>query len=1101
MYKKIFLFLFVCLQVTNIWAAALIRSDVELTVTNDATYPWVDGTEYLQNGNAGVRNTVSSYIMSYTSAYKTEFSFEWMKNSSYHTTQCYIDGVLVFNATSSIYTFEKKFIEAGTHIIEFRDSMSISASSSTYSRIRYMQIKEVCPLETAVLAEGSMPITFTNHNRYPWTIEDGCIQSSNYGVAYSCSEFSATVNVTDTSVLSFERRVGMVLSDGTFSSSSSNYHNFSFFINGNTYESNSSATSYGTVHVVFEPGVYELLWRDTIYGSSAKLISQIRNIKISNEWLNIDLGTDAGSLGVEVLYQVNVLNDVKMLKVTGNINSTDWRIIRQMNNIVAIDLSEAVTSVVPDSAFYGLSYLSSAILPVSATSIGKCAFQGTNLWKINIPSNVTLINDKAFYQVTTLEAVSFSPNSRLQKIGYKSFYGCSHLREFIMPNSVTSLGAEWDGSCTFYGCSWLKKLYMSDGITSTGNYFCSVCSSLSDVHLPSNIKTIDWAAFSSCSSLRHIEFPSSLSSINSYAFEYCGLDSVSLPAKLSTLADAAFYRCYSLKYVVLPSSIENYNNTFDGCSSILEIVCPSVTPPSVSSDPFNAATKSAVTLKVPSVAVASYKLDNYWYQFGNIIEGDDVDYCKISGLLSLANNRRMNGIVDIDLYYGGQLTVGGNSPMPVGEMNYFVSEGNPARLLNNCPNMSIDTLTSIFSVSSGTWYFLTPLYDVELSKITHSTNASFVFRYYDGNSRATNGAGSSWRNVADGMLHKGQGYIFQCNADGYITLPSTPVGISDFLSFEDKSIPLSAYPAAASANKSWNYIGNPYPAYFDIYYIDFTAPITVWTGSTYKAYSITDDNYVLRPMQAFFVQKPDAIDNLTFRKEGRQHASTVNRVVSAPAMVASSARSRYLFDLQISNSEYQDETRVVLNDNSSLDYDVENDASKFMSLNADVPQIFTIGSDNTYYAINERPTADGRVYLGFYAGLDGEYTISALRSDADCWLVDHVQGDTILLSSSTYVFYSEGSNSINSTRFELIFDVQNVGNATSLDALSQSSFSAVGVHNGIIVNTPQSEFISVLSLDGILLSGSVVNGEQFITLPIGVYVVKSESSVQKVFVY
>ena len=73
------------------------------------------------------------------------------------------------------------------------------------------------------------------------------------------------------------------------------------------------------------------------------------------------------------------------------------------------------------------------------------------------------------------------------------------------------------------------------------------------------------------------------------------------------------------------------------------------------------------------------------------------------------------------------------------------------------------------------------------------------------------------------------------------------------LGIDDVTTQLQAHEAAASANKGWNYVGNPYPTYYDIYYMDFTAPVTVWDGSTYRAYSIVDDNLVLRPMQSFFV--------------------------------------------------------------------------------------------------------------------------------------------------------------------------------------------------------------------------------------------------------
>ena len=357
--------------------------------------------------------------------------------------------------------------------------------------------------------------------------------------------------------------------------------------------------------------------------------------------------------------------------------------------------------------------------------------------------------------------------------------------------------------------------------------------------------------------------------------------------------------------------------------------------------------------------------------------------------------------------------------MTVGQMDFYFNESNPGRLLNDCSAMTADGINSYFSVSSEKWYFISPLHDVNLTNVSVSNDASFVFRYYDGSSRATNGTGNSWRNVDNGKLIAGQGYIFRCNKDAVLKMPAEAIGHARILNTKDVTKSLSAYEATTTANKSWNYVGNPYPAYYDIYYMDFTAPITVWTGSTYKAYSIADDDFVLRPMQAFFVQKPDAVDNIVFHKEGRQLTSSIERASYVKAQNVPSTESRFIFNIQISNEEMFDETRVVINQQSSLDYEIERDASKFMSIEVSVPQIFSLGEAGVCYAINERPLDDGKVKLAYYAGASGFFTISVTRADGDIYLQDNLLNKTINLSEQDYTFYSEKTNGTDNTRFLL----------------------------------------------------------------------------------
>ena len=957
------------------------------------------------------------------------------------------------------------------------------------SPVLAVEDESVDSIAAAIVTSSDVDLTFTNDETYPWTVEDGYVQSSNYKQANSVSKFSTTFTVTKPSKFSFYSSTYYYNSNNSPSSSYYSYHYFDFKINGERYMGRNYGA--GTTCLMLEPGEYTMEWCDTIYNSSYNFKSQVSNIELSSTWIDVELSSP-GTLGVEVLYKVNVLNDVELLKVKGTLNETDWTNINQMNNLIGLDLTEAKFDAVPASAFYGLSKLSCVKLPEGVKTIGASAFVGTQLLNIDTPSSVTSIGTSAFSQ-TRVRTVNFKEDSQLQSIGYNAFYQCTSLKEFIMPNTVTNLLKNSSNSSnTFYECTSLKKLVFSDAITSLPDNTCEGCAAIKELHLPQNLETIGEDAFNNCSNLRKIEFPSSLNTISRYAFYKCGLDSVCLPLKLSSLGEYSFYDCDSLKYVELPSYIGTYSYEFYDCGSIQTVVCPSATPPSITSDPFyNARSKSAITLKVPSFAVVNYKLDTYWYQFGSIVEGDDIDYWKITSELSLTNNRRMNGKPDIDLYYGGKLRVGGNAPMPTADFNYYVSEGNPGSLINDCPDMTAENLSTKFSVSANTWYFLTPVHDVVLNQVTHSANASYVFRYYDGASRGTNGTGSSWKNVEDGgTLKAGQGYIFQCNAAGVITLPAEAAVHEQLFNTEDVTTPLYTYESTAAANKSWNYVGNPFPAYFDVYYMDFTAPITVWTGSTYKAYSIVDDEFVLRPMQSFFVQKPEEVENIVFHKEGRQFSSAIERASYAPARSGQPAGNRLLFNLQIVNSENAaDETRVVINEAAKMSYEISSDASKFTSMEKGVPQLFTIDDEGNRYAINERPLNDGNVQMGFYAPESGYYTIQALRADGEVTLYDTALGKSIDITSEAYTFHSEAGNDV--SRFVLIFNASLL-EPTAIDHASIDEVNVSTLPGQIVVNAAEGTSIAVYNIGGeIIYEGTLNSPSLTIDTPTGAYIVKT----------
>lgn len=1061
---------------------AVTRSDVPLTWQNDADNPWtVEGYTIIRRDNN--KSYYDSWLtMNYTSTYRTELSFEWLYDYQV-AGQLYIDGVFVENCGTghTYYYFGNRhfILEPGEHVIQFRDTVA-GRDTRKHFEIRNINVKEIRPLETCVLSENSKPLTFVNNDNTPWTIEDGFIQWRNWGQSYSGSKIATTFSVDKTSKLQFDyvtyRDDGNTRYDGN--------QNLIVYLNGIKQNTYYGVRDYTTWIIGLEPGDYTLEIEDTVYNDGAWFTSKIKNFELSNNWVNVELATP-GTLGYEALYTpgIDVLNDVEFIKVKGKMNDADWTDIMNMQNLKALDLSEAIITSVPDYAFDGKTLLNSVILPEGITSIGTYAFRGTNIRRINIPSTVTIIKARAF-QSTPLMYLTFTEGSQLKTIEGWAFASCKLLQEVALPAQLETIGVAAFEYCesiksvtmgdavtyiegwTFHGANAMQSIRFSDALEEIRPYMCRETHELAQVHLPANLKQIDELAFYDTPKLTEIEFPASVELIAREAFNYSAVESVKLPINLQWLGEHAFSNNSNLKYIEFPSFIEQDNYTryywysyysefrsdgqpsgyranFQACPNIEKIVMRSATPPVINSDPFaGSRDKTVITLVVPSFAVVNYKLDTYWKQFGSIVEGDDVDYWKITSPLMLTNNRRMQGKPDVDLYYNGQLTVGGAAPMTMKNFNMYINEDTPGRLLNTCDDVTADNITTRFSVAANKWYFFTPLHDVNVADITVTNNASYVIRYYDATNRATSGASGSWKNVDTEKLIAGQGYIFYCNTACEITFPAGDNGQAQLFTTTDVTTNLVTNVAETAANSSWNYVGNPYPCYYDIYYMGFSAPITVWTGSTYKAYSIADDDFVLRPMQSFFVQKPDAVDKIVFGKSGRQLLSTVSSHAAAGAK-GIGLTSRQIFNVQITNagSDTADETRVVLNDNANMGYEMECDASKFMSMNADVPQLYTTDADGNAYAINERPKQNGIVALAYYAGEEGQYTISAKRADGTILLIDNEEDKTVDLTEGDYTFYSEATNGVNDTRFTLKLDM---GSATAIDGVKVETDAADG---------------------------------------------------------
>ena len=396
-----------------------------------------------------------------------------------------------------------------------------------------------------------------------------------------------------------------------------------------------------------------------------------------------------------------------------------------------------------------------------------------------------------------------------------------------------------------------------------------------------------------------------------------------------------------------------------------------------------------------------------------------------------------------------------------------------------------DVIVSELCVAKNYWTFFSLPYDVKVSDITtNHPEEPYVIRTYDGKKRADGLNTETWTKITkDSILHAGQGYIIRTTNDVWgqdyhvYFFPSINNGNkTKYFTNQDVTVPLSNYPTEFAHNRSWNFIGNPYPCFFDIRAMQTTSPITIWNrSSNYETYSPLDDDYILNPGQALFIQRPLDQANVIFLKEGRQNDMAIRDTIYYNSSRAKAAgMKRQVYNLQLFDGENPsvqlDRTRFVLNEGASLGYDAGFDASKFFSTEPGVAHIYTL-DDNVQYAINERPVGSGEILLGLQLSKSGTYSIalnmpSGLPTEA-ITLIDRKENTETILNDVSYTFQADAStqndrfiirlggatNGIESVtnesqQTEQLFDLQGRPVNSSLSTLHSSLKKGIYVRSG-----------------------------------------------------
>ena len=373
---------------------------------------------------------------------------------------------------------------------------------------------------------------------------------------------------------------------------------------------------------------------------------------------------------------------IQSLKITGQIDIVDFRFMRDMTNLSALNLKEVkikksvdeygheyAEDAIPESAFYidnNVPRLYNLVLPDNLKVIGYDAFNRQSLsGSLIIPEGVKRIGDVAFAGCGNLSGNLSLPSTLVEIWGY-AFCGCPFTCELSLPQNLKSI---FGGA--FYNCSgFYGNLILPEGLSRIEYEVFYNCNHLTgDLIIPQNVKEIKYDAFSGCSGLngrltlpeglKHIEkgafksckfsgplvlpstlkfigresfsynmfsgelkLPASLQDLYPNAFEYCSRISgtLEIPENITAIMENTFGGCESIQKLILHSKIDVIkSDAFENCFGMESIVCNAVNPPYVESGAFDGVSKSNVVVEVPLASLAAYRTAPGWSDFKKIV--------------------------------------------------------------------------------------------------------------------------------------------------------------------------------------------------------------------------------------------------------------------------------------------------------------------------------------------------------------------------------------------------------------------------------------------------------------------------------------------------
>lgn len=257
------------------------------------------------------------------------------------------------------------------------------------------------------------------------------------------------------------------------------------------------------------------------------------------------------------------------------------------------------------------------IVPDGVKVISSCAFYGSKIKKIKLPSS-------------------------LETIERCAFVCCKELKKLVIPGSVRKIHYE------ILMDSGVEEVIVENGVEEIPEYAFFECPKLRYVSLPESLKEFGryGAVFVDCPELVRVDVDKdnehyysngqvlvekrTKTIIDGWGTEIC--NAADFPKELlpTRIGNNAFRKHSLLRYVILPATIESVGDgAFSGCKSLRQLNCHAAVPPVLGKDVFKIDEVNGIVLTplqeqlnllVPGASVEAYKNAPGWKEFKNIID-------------------------------------------------------------------------------------------------------------------------------------------------------------------------------------------------------------------------------------------------------------------------------------------------------------------------------------------------------------------------------------------------------------------------------------------------------------------------------------------------
>ncbi len=197
-------------------------------------------------------------------------------------------------------------------------------------------------------------------------------------------------------------------------------------------------------------------------------------------------------------YQFYGFKRITSFTLSKNLTHIDKYAFAFCTNLKSIKIPDAVLEL-GIGAFSNAQQLEEVVLSKQLKKISAEAFTNTRIKKIILPSDVTIIENKAFKRCKSLSEIIFSAN--IQTISEEAFAECTSLNSLKIPDTVVEVGVK-----AFYGCVQLQKVTLSKKLLQLREYVFAGCLDIREIYIPRTIQEIHQYAFINDLRIRNIYF-------------------------------------------------------------------------------------------------------------------------------------------------------------------------------------------------------------------------------------------------------------------------------------------------------------------------------------------------------------------------------------------------------------------------------------------------------------------------------------------------------------------------------------------------------------------------------------------------------------------